>query len=411
MAEQSWKMVGRERKMEWSYGVTTVPDRLGTLLPRTLESLKLAGFDNPRIFIDGCCEREVPEHLAKYALTCRSPKVRTFGSWMLAAMELVFRQPNADRYALFQDDMVTYLNLREYLEGCTFPEQGYWNLYTFPQNEKPIKGWYESNQLGKGAVALVFSNKGMRTLLAQQYMIDRVLSPTRGWKALDGGIVSAYKKINWKEFVHNPSLVQHTGEQSVMGNSRHALANTFKGEDFDATELLGPKPVPVERDPLLRRIGLVGHNCDSPLGHRNWELATNTDVTAWLVKPDGHMPISKRHPNVDTVFCPKGSVEKLKQFLDMVDVVVFCNNPCYNAVLPFAKGLRKRVIAVMDTTTTSESWTPFVDLFLCTTLESYNALRTSFPCVEFSWPSAWGTGANKEFNLLARTGEHRITVV
>jgi hypothetical protein len=398
--------------MDWSYGVTTVLSRSDTLLRRTLESLRIAGFDKPRLFFDGCYESEVPEDLrSAYQVTCRSPKVRTFGSWMLAAMELVCRHPNAERYAFFQDDMVTYKNLREYLEACPFPENGYWNLYTFPQNEKPINGWYESNQLGKGAIALVFSASGLRLLLSQQYMIDRVLSPTRGWKALDGGIVSAYKKINWKEFVHNPSLVQHTGIESVMGNSRHALANTFKGEDFDATELLGPKPIVVERDPKTRRIGLVGFNCDTFLGNRNWELATNTDISAWLVKPDGHVPVRDRHPNMNTVFCPNSSVEKLKQFLNMVDVVVFCNQPCYDAVLPLAKGLKKRVIAVMDTAATSESWTPFVDLFLCTTLESYNALKASLPCAEFSWPSVWHTGADKEFNLLARTGEHRIALV
>jgi hypothetical protein len=395
--------------MEWAYGVTTVLDRLNVLLPRTLKSLRAAGFESPRIFIDGAGAR--PPELDSYEVTCRSPKVRTFGSWMLAAMELVFRQPNAERYALFQDDMVTYRNLRGYLEACPFPEQGYWNLYTFPQNEKPINGWYESNQLGKGAVALVFSNKGLRTLLSQQYMIDRVLNPTRGWKALDGGIVSAYKKINWKEFVHNPSLVQHTGTESVMGNARHALANTFKGEDFDAMELLGPKPIVAERDPKTRRIGIVGHNCNTPVGNRNWELAFNTDISAWLVKPDGRTPARERHPDVDTVFCPRGSVEKMKQFLNLVDVVVFCGQPCYNNILPFAKGMRKRVIAIMDSTETSESWTPFVDLFLCTTLDSYNTLRMTLPCVEFSWPFIWNTGADKEFNLLARTGEHRIAVL
>lgn len=41
------------RAYRWSYGVTTVTERRDTLLPQTLASLKAAGWDNPRLFVDG----------------------------------------------------------------------------------------------------------------------------------------------------------------------------------------------------------------------------------------------------------------------------------------------------------------------------------------------------------------------
>ena len=69
-------------------------------------------------------------------------------------------------------------------------------------------------------------------------MIMRPQNDERGWRAIDGGIVTAFKKAGWQEHVHNPSLVQHTGITSVMGNKQHKLATSFKGEDFDAIELV-----------------------------------------------------------------------------------------------------------------------------------------------------------------------------
>jgi hypothetical protein len=40
-------------KLDWSYGVTTVPERTDNLLQTSLASLAKSGFDLPRIFVDG----------------------------------------------------------------------------------------------------------------------------------------------------------------------------------------------------------------------------------------------------------------------------------------------------------------------------------------------------------------------
>jgi hypothetical protein len=82
------------------------------------------------------------------------------------------------------------------------------------------------------------------TLLCQPHMIGRPRNDHRGWRAVDGGIVYAFRKEAWREYVHNPSLVQHTGDVSSMGNPSHAKATSFLGSDFDAMSLLDPSSVP-----------------------------------------------------------------------------------------------------------------------------------------------------------------------
>lgn len=223
--------------LKWSYGVTTVPQRRHDLLPRTLNSLILAGFDRPRLFVDGASTGFGDLGLET---TYHQPALRTFGNWITALWELYIREPMADRYAIFQDDFVTCRNLRRYLETVEYPENGYLNLYTFPCNQQlaPGLGWYPSDQMGKGALALVFNKSAVTELLSSEHMAMRPQHAVRGHKSVDGGIVTALKATNRKEYVHNPSLVQHTGDVSSMGNGTHQHAISFRGEQWDAMEML-----------------------------------------------------------------------------------------------------------------------------------------------------------------------------
>jgi len=248
--------------MEWAYGITTVPERLSNVFPRTLASLKAGGFDQPRIFVDGASNSKAYDHFG-LPITTRWPIIRTYGNWMLSMAELYIRNPRADRYALFQDDFVTCRNLRAYLTQLKYPTKGYFNLYSFPENEalaSPKRfGFHLSNQKGKGAVALVFNREAV-TILLQHHHIIAWPQRAKGWAKVDGAIVEAFRRINWKEFVHNPSLVQHTGAKSSMGSPVHPLSGTFPGEDFDALDFLSPDSVEgfavddwqIELDSLLR---------------------------------------------------------------------------------------------------------------------------------------------------------------
>lgn len=225
----------------WNYGLTTVPERKDNLLPKTLASLAAGGFDKPRLFIDGAQDNGDYDCF-NLELTFHYPKVRAFGNWMLALWELWLRNPHAQRFAIFQDDFITSKSLREYLSKCTYPTKGYWNLYTFPINQSrtpPDKiGWFLSNQLGKGAVGLVFDRDTTKTLLASFHMADRVLDKRRGHRALDGGVVESLKQQDIKEYCHNPSLLQHTGFPSIIGNGNHDLATSFCGESTNLMDLI-----------------------------------------------------------------------------------------------------------------------------------------------------------------------------
>ena len=245
--------------MRWAYGVTTVPKRRCDLLPKTLASLCAAGFDSPRLFIDGA-RNGIEWEKFNLAITLRWPTIRTYGNWILGLAELYIREPEADRYAMFQDDFVTYRNLRSYLEKSPYPDKGYLNLYTFPSNqllapagerERARGNWFQSRNLdsgrdyhgqrqqtGRGAVALVFNRMAVQSLITHQHMVDRPMDVTWGWRKVDGGIVEAMNKAGFREYVHDPSLTQHVGRISTMGSRPHKEAITFRGEDFDATEML-----------------------------------------------------------------------------------------------------------------------------------------------------------------------------
>lgn len=256
---QTEEVVMREEKREalkklkaqvkWAYGVTTIPQRRKDLLPKTLASLREGGFDQPRLFVDGEKDPQSWEREFKLETTARFPAILPFGNWVLALGELFIREPLAARYAIFQDDLLVYRNLRSYLEASPFPEKAYQNLYNVPQNEELSngrKGWYESNQKGRGAVGLVFSRDGVITLLTHLHMIERPMSAQRGWRNIDGGIISAMRKSGYKELVHCPSLLQHQGLESSIGinhgsrwkNFPQKLSETWRGEDFNALELL-----------------------------------------------------------------------------------------------------------------------------------------------------------------------------
>lgn len=232
--------------MKWAYGVTTVSTRLGDLLPRTLGSLLRGGFPQPHLFIDGANSLEGYKQFG-LPMTCHYPNVRTYGNWSLAMHELYYRNTDADRYVLFQDDLVVVQNLRQYLEKSDMPTDGYLNLYTVPENERLAQTnlrWFHSNQQGKGALALVFTRQLLLELLNSRVWLEKPMDPNRGHKNIDGCIVhimSTRYYGKYKEYCHNPSLVQHVGEQSSMGNTWKHTPERFPGEEFDALSLIGPQ--------------------------------------------------------------------------------------------------------------------------------------------------------------------------
>lgn len=220
----------RPAMRQWAYGITTIPER-AELLEATKLALKQGGFANPVVFAD--------KGPVEGAATCRPSQLFTAGHWFLSLWELWVRQPEADMYAMFQDDLVCGRNLIQYLDRTCTQEKAYWNLYTERRNQALAKGdgWFRSSQMGWGAVGLVFSREGVKELLTSRYMLERFVpdpnTPGRYRVGIDGGIVMSLKRAGFQELCHSPSLVQHTGMRSTMGNHANCTAPNFAGTDFD----------------------------------------------------------------------------------------------------------------------------------------------------------------------------------
>lgn len=228
--------------MNWAYGVTTTPMRFAGLLPQSLGSLARAGFDRPHLFVDGCDDPAPYRQKFGLLVTPRpSPGVGNFGNWWSSMIELYCRNPKADRYVMFEDDVLCCQNLRQFLEQTELPD-GYWNLFTFPQNERVAppkhRGWFPSNQRGLGAQGLMFDQKSIMDLLHAPLMVHHPLT-SRGTKRIDGVITDAMHATGRIEHCHYPSLMQHVGiASSIPGNPRQPPAKSFPGEDFDCLSLL-----------------------------------------------------------------------------------------------------------------------------------------------------------------------------
>lgn len=230
-----------------AYGVTTTPHRRDTLLPKTLASLAAAGFPRPRLFVDGCNDP------AQYAglgceVTLRSPEVRTLANTILGLAELYARHPLAERYAMFQDDIIVSRGLRQFMDSAKLPGKGYFNLFTAPENERLSHGrtgWFASDQWGRGALGLVFDREALMELLSCGRIVRWIYSRSKArdpqkpaWKSVDGAIVTALGERGYPEFCHYPSLIQHVGRQTSMGNRRREQSRSFRGEDFDLNHML-----------------------------------------------------------------------------------------------------------------------------------------------------------------------------
>ena len=225
-----------KKSIIWRYGIVSSCERVSTYLPQTVESLYNTGFRNPTIFMDGPCEVPFGMELVQY-----QEKIGHLLNWKKALSHLYQTSPSADRYALFEDDLLCCSNLREYLNRCPFPHSVYLNLITHKDNESLTKkqsGWHRSNQMGRGAVGLVFHCHTVRAILNDKAFRNWEKGPRR--KAADAMIVSILKKKKHTEFIHYPSLIQHVGVESLLGHS-YGLMNSFAGVEYDPLQLLEKK--------------------------------------------------------------------------------------------------------------------------------------------------------------------------
>jgi len=229
--------------MRWAVGLTTVPGRAATTLPRTLRSLAWAGFPSPHLFIDKC--REEDWRGPGNRRTFHEDWIGIFGNWWLGAWELFIRNPKSDRYVMCQDDVVFCRNVCRYLEMSPYPESGYQNLILYPDNAIYANEgeWSRvGGRRGLGAQCLVFSHDAFFKLLTSEYLGSKPTWQNRH-DGIDGAISDAMLHAGWFECVHSPSLVCHIPGESAAKNRMQPETANFPGVEFDAMSLLNREKI------------------------------------------------------------------------------------------------------------------------------------------------------------------------
>jgi hypothetical protein len=91
----------------------------------------------------------------------------------------------------------------------------------------------------------VLPRDAVTALLRHKWAVERPLAADKPDRSIDGAVVDSLSGRRpegvkgWLEFCHNPSLVQHTGDDSTLkpGQSLRP-APSFPGEDFNCLDLL-----------------------------------------------------------------------------------------------------------------------------------------------------------------------------
>ena len=246
---------GRSRTViSWAVGVTTAP-RPEPTLARTLDSLAIAGWERPRLFVEP--DSEIPPRFADLPRSDRDEPLGAFANWYLALAELVMRSPRAEAYFMVQDDVVFARGVRPFLERALWPAAncGAVSIYCPSHYAVGQPAGFHLEDRGWGtwaAQALLFSNPSARSLLASCELVNhRHHGPRDGSRNIDCVVGLWCRQTGMPFYVYTPSLAQHIGETSTLYARASAAgrrrATTFIGEDTYARGT----PVPVVNRPSV----------------------------------------------------------------------------------------------------------------------------------------------------------------
>lgn len=204
---------------KWAVGVTTAPRGLSTLSD-CLDSLIAAGWDAPRLFIDG--DVEIEERFSQLDMTLRDPAVGAWPNYYLSLVELMMRNPDADAYLLVQDDTLFYDDpgLQSYLERMLWPGRrpGIVSLFCSRAYTRPRAGWYRFHGAWVWcALAFIFSRSAAQKFVGNPNVVrHRWTRRNQGLANIDLVIGRFAKRNRIPLYYPTPSLVQHIGHVSSL---------------------------------------------------------------------------------------------------------------------------------------------------------------------------------------------------
>lgn len=209
---------------DWAVAVTTAPRRQETL-EACLDGVLRAGWDAPRLFLDGTAR--IPPRYAHLPTTWREEGVGAWPAWYLALAELVLRRPGADAYLMLQDDVALLDRgpLRAYLERALWPGERPGVVSLFYTGDRTTPGWHlRGGDWPWGAQAFVFPPGLARAFLADAGVIRALLNASPDHHTPIPTVLYEWAWRNRVDFWYaTPSLAQHIGNASAIWEGGAAL--------------------------------------------------------------------------------------------------------------------------------------------------------------------------------------------
>ena len=225
----------------WSVAVTTSPRR-HSVLEACLESIARAGWDDVLLFMDGTVR--VPPQFSHLPTSWREHPLGACTAWYVCLMELVARQPDADAYVIFQDDVLLHLGerLRDYLQLALWPaaRPGLVSLYNPGLIQR--RGWHPlPRDWDWGTLAVVFPAGLARQFLSDPAVVRSCLPAKTGTHRPIPDMVRGWtRRAQVTIWCPSPSLTQHMGATSTLwphaGLGRRRQAPWFSGDESQPWE-------------------------------------------------------------------------------------------------------------------------------------------------------------------------------
>lgn len=381
-------------RLRWAVGLLTAP-RPESTIGTTLRGLLDAGFEDIQIFAEP--GSSVPREFAHLPRTVHGRKLGNVANFFTSLASLFLGQPEADAYALFQDDIEPARGLRAWCEDQFWPDgAGLVSLYTCLAHQDTEPGW-RVRKLGAyrtfGSQALVFRRDVLKEFLSDGRLLEihergRVHGDDMilGEWAERRGIGMAY---------HTPSLVAHIQGGSPRPDLGGAAAPLMRQDAVATVDgLSGWRARP--RRP--GQVGLVGWNTQSGLGYVNRDLATRLPAERWLVPLHGEFPTIDAPPGskcrIDHVPINWGR-ESLRDWLRGLDWVLFVETTYLRGLAHCARdvGVPVACIPMWELTSLKTDWVYLTDLMLCPTRFTFELLSDwrerfgfAWNLVEVPWP-------------------------
>jgi hypothetical protein len=245
----------KDRLMQWSVGIAAAPRSSDSYLKHTIESVA-SNFQDVHVFAEPLLENPGGVILHRHG-----EQFGDWSNWLCGLFSLIAIRPKTDYFLMLEDDVSLCKNLEYYLEGL-IPQIGKFaalSIYT-PRRYARNYGRYVHNECHGiqtwGSQALVFGrHEAVRFLSSPEVLLHRSYGDNYQGRDISNARKDAIiglwaDRENLPLYFHSPSLVQHTGLISSLGNESHE--SLYVGSDFDAMQLVEQPLVIVENsDPKL----------------------------------------------------------------------------------------------------------------------------------------------------------------